>query len=103
MTRAQASCAGRSASLRAFTPVFDGLWTRAYALMTRSSVLGCHNTIGPTRLLRARRSAAERPDELAPVSIELHRPPELETPWQHTALVRMKSGAHCSVGFRSGV
>ena len=27
MTRAQASCAGRSASLRAFTPVFDGLWT----------------------------------------------------------------------------
>jgi hypothetical protein len=28
-------------------------------------VLGCHNSIGPTRLLRARRSAAEQRDELA--------------------------------------
>jgi hypothetical protein len=42
---------------------------RAYDPLIR---LGCHNTIGPTRMLRARRSAAERPDELAPVSIELH-------------------------------
>jgi hypothetical protein len=49
MTRAQASCAG----------------------LTRSSVLGCHNTIGPTRLLCARRErpsgrrAAEKRDERA--------------------------------------
>ena len=26
------SCAGTSASIRAFTPVFDGLWTRVNAL-----------------------------------------------------------------------
>src|SRR5262249_48587404 len=32
------SCAGRSASSRAFTPVFDGLWTRVNALMTRPSI-----------------------------------------------------------------
>jgi len=32
------SCPGRSASLRTFTPVFDGLWTRVNALMTRASI-----------------------------------------------------------------
>src|SRR5215467_5339708 len=32
------SCAGRSVSLRAFTPVFDGLWTRVNALVTRASI-----------------------------------------------------------------
>jgi hypothetical protein len=36
------------------------------------SVLGCHNTIGLTPLLRARRRAAEQPDELAPIVIEVH-------------------------------
>jgi hypothetical protein len=55
MSGAQASCAG----------------------LTRSSVLGCHNTIGPTRPLRTRRSAAEQRDELGPVWIELHRLPQL--------------------------
>src|SRR5262249_3352696 len=31
--------AGHSASLRAFTPVFNGLWTRVNALMTRQSIV----------------------------------------------------------------
>src|SRR5262249_49814143 len=30
--------AGHSASSRAFTPVFDGLWTRVNGLMTRPSI-----------------------------------------------------------------
>jgi hypothetical protein len=29
---------GHSASLRAFTPVFDGLWTRVNALTIRASI-----------------------------------------------------------------
>jgi hypothetical protein len=42
-----------SASLRAFTPVFDGLWTRINALMAQcglqslSGLRPCHGNLGP--------------------------------------------------------
>ena len=37
-TNLASSLPGRSASKRAFTPVFDGLWTRVNALITRASI-----------------------------------------------------------------
>jgi hypothetical protein len=45
---------GHSASLRAFTPVFDGLWTRVNALVSRPST-SCLHTIKKDVDARAKR------------------------------------------------
>jgi hypothetical protein len=69
------SCAGRSASLRAFTPVFDGLWTRVNALMTRASIEksdsfeadGLQRNSGLPELRRITRRKSGKPDLRGPL------------------------------------
>ena len=57
-----------------------------------------------TRGERPRRRAAEKRDVIAAVQwIEFHLLPQPGSPRHHTALVRVKSGARCNVGFCSGV
>jgi hypothetical protein len=41
-----------SASSRAFTPVFDGLWTRVNALMAHPGYANCHRSPGSTTMVR---------------------------------------------------
>ena len=74
----------------------------------RSGVEKPNHRHGLLRVRRHRprnRRTAEQRDELASVyhSIELHLPPSQGSPRQHSALASIKSGAHCSAGFWSGV